>query len=70
MPKIKWFQRLVANLGTAQDRANQERWDREQKRRRDSLEFERSSAQMRADLKAAEIWRLQQMEHNIRDALR
>jgi hypothetical protein len=67
---MMWFRNILANLRAAQDRSNQERWDREQKRRRDSLEFERSSAQMQADLKAAEIWRQQQMEHNIRDALR
>lgn len=67
---MMWFRNILANLLAAQDRVNQERWDREQKRRRDSLEFERSSAQMQADHKAAEIWRQQQMEHNIRDALR
>lgn len=67
---MMWFRKLLANLRAAKDRSNQERWDREQKRRRDSLEFERSSAQMQADHKAAETWLQQQMEHNIRDALR
>ncbi len=67
---MKWFRKILANLSAAQDRANQERWDREQKQRRDSLEFERSSAQMRADLKAAEIWLQREMEQNLRDTLR
>jgi hypothetical protein len=51
--QVNWFRRLLANLRAAQDRANQEHWDREQKRRRASLEFERSSAQMQMDIKAA-----------------
>lgn len=67
---MMWFRKLLANLSAAQDRANQERWDREQKRRRDSLEFERSSAQMRADLKAAEAWLQREMEQNLRDTMR
>lgn len=67
---MNWFRKLLANLRAAQDRANQERWDREQKRRRDSLEFERSSAQMRADLKAADAWLQREMEQNLRDTLR
>lgn len=67
---MNWFRRLLANLRAAQDHANQERWDREQKRRRDSLEFERSSVQMRADLKAAEAWLQREMEQNLRDTMR
>lgn len=64
---MNWFRKLLANLAAAQDRANQERWDREQKRRRESLEFERSSAQMRADIKAAEVWLEREMEQNLRN---
>jgi hypothetical protein len=67
---VNWFRKLLANLRAAQDRTNQERWDREQKRRRDSLEYERSSAQMRADIKAAEAWLEREMEQTLRDTLR
>lgn len=67
---MNWFRKLLANLRAAQDRTNQERWDREQKRRRDSLEYERSSAQMRADIKAAEAWLEREMEQTLRDTLR
>lgn len=67
---MNWFRKLLANLRAAQDRANQERWNREQKRRRESLEFERSSVQMRADIKAAEIWLERKIEQNLRDTLR
>jgi hypothetical protein len=68
--QVNWFRKLLANLRAAQDRTNQERWDREQKRRRDSLEYERSSAQMRADIKAAEAWLEREMEQTLRDTLR
>lgn len=67
---MRWFRNMIAGYKAAEHRANQERWDREQKRRRDSLEFERSSAQMRADIKAAEAWLEREMEQNLRDTMR
>jgi hypothetical protein len=63
---VSWLRRLRAFLVAAQERADQRRWDREQRRGRASPDMHGASEQMRRDLRVAEAWAERERERELR----